>query len=132
MSDSPAIEWTEFVSESELSESESRSLIKAVYWLAATAAITFLALLLGCVVVLIDDCLPGLSEFKDLDYWRVDYWCLSGTVEYWYSVSTGGDTDTGRFWCRFGVVMQGGAGIENGVSFFGLGHWVLLYVLHRV
>ena len=37
-----------------------------------------LVLDLGFVVVLIDNCLPGLSEFKAVDYWR-----FGGTVEYW-------------------------------------------------
>ena len=102
------MEWTESVS-----ESESRSLTKAVYWLAAASAVAFLALLLGCVVVLIDDCLPGLSEFKAVDYWRVDYWCLSGTVEYWYSVSTGSETYSGWFWFWFWVEMCSGSGIKD-------------------
>ena len=68
-----------------------------------------LPLVLGFVVVLIDDCLPGLSEFKAVDYWRVDYWCVSGTVEYWYSIPTGSETYSSRQW----VVSRGGSGIEN-------------------
>ena len=124
MSDSPAMEWAEFVSESESSESESRSLIKAVYWLAATSAITFLALLLGCVVVLIDDGLPGLSEFQAVYYWRVEYWCgdeliferldlafggVQSVITGCDEISTGSDTDSGRQW----VVSRGGSGIKN-------------------
>ena len=51
-------------------ESPSESLnsdIRALYELVFSLS---LPLVLGFVVVLIDDCLPGLSEFKAVDYWR--------------------------------------------------------------
>ena len=94
-------------------ESLSESLnsdIRALYELVFSLS---LPLVLGFVVVLIDDGLPGLSEFKTVDYWRVEYWCVSSTEEYWYSISTGSETYSGWFWRRFWVVMRGGSGIEN-------------------
>ena len=57
-----------------------------------------LPLVLGFVSVLIDDCLPGLSEFKAVDYWRVVY-----------LISTGSETYSGRRW----VVSRGGSSIKN-------------------
>ena len=67
--DSPVMGWTESVSES-VSESESKSLTKAVYWLSVAVAVVvvvavavgFLALLLGCVTVLMDNLLPHTLE----------------------------------------------------------------------
>ena len=59
MSDPPEMDITESVSESEF-----RSLIKAVYWLSVVvaSAVAFLALLLGCVTVLMSNLLPRTSD----------------------------------------------------------------------
>ena len=54
----------EIESPSESLNSEIRALYELVFSLS-------LPLVLGFVAVLIDDCLPGLSEFKAVDYWRV-------------------------------------------------------------
>ena len=60
--------WSvEMESPSESLNSDTSALYELVFSLS-------LPLVLGFVVVLIDDCLPGLSEFKAVDYWRVDYW----------------------------------------------------------
>ena len=95
--------WSvEMESPSESLDSDTSALYELVFSLS-------LPLVLGFVSVLIDDCLPGLSEFKTVDYWCVGYLCVSSTEE----ISTGSETYSGRFWFWFWVEMCGGSGIKD-------------------